>query len=140
MLALHGEAKETWPAWCELLTFLSHFLLVFNSSINIVIYCWKDEKFRNNLFRLLGLSLHSKPNIGWMLAVRTAAIIGDTAMQEGSCDLLTRDSPDPCGRKLTRQETTETFIRDIKHMVSRNDTLDSMLEENTEIECSDSCL
>ena len=102
MLALHGEAKETWPAWCELLTFLSHFLLVFNSSINIVIYCWKDEKFRNNLFRLLGLYLHNKPNIGWMLAVRTAAIIGDTAMQEGSFDLLNKDSPDPCSRTLTR--------------------------------------
>ena len=24
----------------------SHFLLVFNSSSNIAIYCWKDEKFR----------------------------------------------------------------------------------------------
>ena len=90
--------------------------------------------------RSLGLPINSKPNIGWILAVRTAAIIGDTAMQEGSFDLLNKDSPDPSGRKLTRQETTETCIMDIKPMVRRNDTLDSMLEENTEIECSDACL
>ena len=38
-----------WPKKCErcdFLTLVSHFLLVFNSSCNIVIYCWKDEKFR----------------------------------------------------------------------------------------------
>ena len=28
------------------MTVASHFLLVFNSSSNIAIYCWKDEKFR----------------------------------------------------------------------------------------------
>ena len=28
------------------MTLVSHFLLVFNSSSNIAIYCWKDEKFR----------------------------------------------------------------------------------------------
>ena len=31
---------------CDFLTLVSHFLLVFNSSSNIAIYCWKDEKFR----------------------------------------------------------------------------------------------
>ena len=31
---------------CDFLTVASHFLLVFNSSSNIAIYCWKDEKFR----------------------------------------------------------------------------------------------
>ena len=31
---------------CDVLSLLSHFLLVTNSSVNIVIYCWKDEKFR----------------------------------------------------------------------------------------------
>jgi hypothetical protein len=38
-------------------------------------------------------------------------------MQEGSFDLLTKESPDPGDRKLTRQETTETCIMDIKPMV-----------------------
>ena len=31
---------------CDVLSIFSHLLLVVNSSINIVIYCWKDEKFR----------------------------------------------------------------------------------------------
>jgi len=39
---------------CDFLTVASHFLLVFNSSSNIAIYCWKDEKFRKVLLGLLG--------------------------------------------------------------------------------------
>ena len=97
---------------CELLTFLSHFLLVFNSSINIVIYCWKDEKFRKVLFRLLGF--RSTPNIGYMLAARTAAIIGDTAMEAGSFNLIQGANEDIIPRQLTRQETMETCLVDIK--------------------------
>ena len=31
---------------CDLVTYLSHLLLVLNSSSNIAIYCWKDNKFR----------------------------------------------------------------------------------------------
>ena len=54
---------------CDILTYLSHLLLVLNSSMNIVIYCWKvvpegkasewdyislqDEKFRSALLHLL---------------------------------------------------------------------------------------
>ena len=122
LVALHGEAKETWPVWCELLTFLSHFLLVFNSSINIVIYCWKDEKFRIVLFRLLGFPLRTTPNIGWIIAAKTAAIISDTAMPDGSFTLLKKkDSPD--SRRLTRQETTDTCIMEVMPVVGRQDTL-----------------
>ena len=40
---------------CEILSHISHFLLVFNSSINILIYCWKDAKFRALLLASLGL-------------------------------------------------------------------------------------
>ena len=36
------------------MTLVSHFLLVFNSSSNIAIYCLKDEKFRKVLLGLLG--------------------------------------------------------------------------------------
>ena len=34
--------------WCrwDFLTIISHLLLVFNSSSSIIIYCWKDKKFR----------------------------------------------------------------------------------------------
>jgi len=45
MVALYGSNAD-WPTWCDFLTLVSHFLLVFNSSSNIAIYCWKDEKFR----------------------------------------------------------------------------------------------
>ena len=34
----------------------SHLLLVLNSSVNIVIYGWKDAKFRELLLKLLNLS------------------------------------------------------------------------------------
>ena len=43
--------------WCraKVLTSVSHLFLVLNSSTNIVIYCWKDDKFRLVLFRMLRL-------------------------------------------------------------------------------------
>ena len=34
---------------------VSHILLVFNCSINILIYSWKDRKFRKVLLSKLGL-------------------------------------------------------------------------------------
>jgi hypothetical protein len=45
---------------CEILSHCSHFLLVFNSSINILIYCWKDAKFRALLLDSLGLCKESR--------------------------------------------------------------------------------
>jgi len=53
------EDQDTWPPWCNFLTFLSHLLLVINSSSSIVIYCWKDQKFRRILLRRL--RLESRP-------------------------------------------------------------------------------
>ena len=35
------------------MTIISHLLLVFNSSSNIVIYCWKDDKFRKVFLEIL---------------------------------------------------------------------------------------
>ena len=34
----------------DFLTYLSHLLLVVNSSVNIVIYCWKDKKFHRYFY------------------------------------------------------------------------------------------
>merc|ERR1719342_1486670 len=42
-----------WPLWCELLTLLSHLLLTINSSVNIIIYCWKDGRFRRCLLSIM---------------------------------------------------------------------------------------
>jgi len=52
LVAVYGNYKK-WPLWCDILTYLSHLLLVINSSMNIVIYCWKDKKFRRALIQLL---------------------------------------------------------------------------------------
>lgn len=53
-IAIYGRRGGRWPVWCDLITFLSHLLLILNSSSNIVIYCWKDQKFRTTLLHILG--------------------------------------------------------------------------------------
>jgi len=52
---LYGSLSS-WPAWIQTLTHVSHFSLVFNSSINILIYSAKDEKFRKVMLTTLGLT------------------------------------------------------------------------------------
>ena len=47
---------------CSILSNLSHFLLVLNSSVNIIIYGWKDSKFREVLLQLLHLNYLMKEN------------------------------------------------------------------------------
>ena len=47
-MAMYGELKH-WPNWIETLVHINHFALVVNSSINILIYACKDEKFLNVL-------------------------------------------------------------------------------------------
>ena len=56
-LAVEGTMEITpWPAWCEVVSIISTILLVFNSSINIIIYCCKDNSFRKVLFVKLNIS------------------------------------------------------------------------------------
>ena len=45
-----------------LMTGVSHLFLVLNSSTNILVYCWKDDKFRLVLFRMLRLYRPMDPN------------------------------------------------------------------------------
>ena len=52
--AIYGKL-ENWPGWIETLVHVNHFALVVNSSINFLVYCWKDEKFRNVMLETLGL-------------------------------------------------------------------------------------
>ena len=40
----------------------SHLLLVLNSSVNIIIYGWKDKKFRELLLKLFNLECFVKTN------------------------------------------------------------------------------
>merc|ERR1712123_334600 len=48
-LIVKQDLLTDWPTWCDNVSSLSHLLLVINSSINIVIYTVKDDKFRNIL-------------------------------------------------------------------------------------------
>ncbi len=47
-MAVYGDLKY-WPSWVQTLVNINHFALVVNSSINILIYACKDEKFLNVL-------------------------------------------------------------------------------------------
>ena len=48
----------------------SHVLLVFNSSTNIIIYSWKDKKFRNLLKRKLNIFHLPVANTSYMETVQ----------------------------------------------------------------------
>merc|ERR1712142_407346 len=54
-LALYGDIHN-WPEWCIILSIFSNLLLVLNSSVNIMIYGWKDKKFREILLKLFYLN------------------------------------------------------------------------------------
>lgn len=58
-LVMYGELKN-WPDWIQVLVHGNHFALVFNSSINIMIYACKDDKFLNVLL----ITIHMRPGRG----------------------------------------------------------------------------
>ena len=43
-----------WSGWTEAVVSLSHLLSTVNSSLNFVIYCYKDKKFRESLVKMCG--------------------------------------------------------------------------------------
>ena len=47
---------------CSVMSDFSHLLLVLNSSVNIIIYGWKDKKFRELLLKLFNLECFVKTN------------------------------------------------------------------------------
>ena len=47
---------------CTVMSDFSHLLLVLNSSVNIIIYGWKDKKFRELLLKLFNLECFVKTN------------------------------------------------------------------------------
>jgi hypothetical protein len=103
---------------CEILSHCSHFLLVFNSSINILIYCWKDTKFRAHLLASLGLRSLQVPGGGTrgrqsslLLVTMTAGSPLDRPLVGGTPDTV-GDLEDSChmGTVLDR-EMEDTFPR-----------------------------
>ena len=41
-----------WPIWVEIVTKISHVMVVFNSSVNYFVYWLKDRLMKNNLTRI----------------------------------------------------------------------------------------
>merc|ERR1719370_407097 len=75
LVSLYGDPEGPWPIWCDVLTFVSHLLLVFNSSSSIIIYCWKDQKFRRTLMRLLGFEPVRRSGSGQVPASLPAVVV-----------------------------------------------------------------
>lgn len=53
-MAMYGELKH-WPGWIQTMVHVNHFALVVNSSINILIYACKDDKFQHVLLVTIGV-------------------------------------------------------------------------------------
>ena len=45
--------ENAWAAWMDAVVSLSHLLSTVNSSLNFLIYCYKDDKFRNSLVNMI---------------------------------------------------------------------------------------
>ena len=54
---------------CSVMTDFSHLFLVLNSSVNIIIYSWRDKKFRELLLRLFHLECLFQPASSRVTAV-----------------------------------------------------------------------
>ena len=50
------DMERAWADWMDIVVSVSHLLATVNSSLNFVIYCYKDEKFRNSLMMMLKFS------------------------------------------------------------------------------------
>jgi len=67
-LAVYGGVAKNWPKWCSILSNFSHLFLVLNSSVNIIIYGWKDNKFREVLLQQLHLNCCMKENTSLVMS------------------------------------------------------------------------
>ena len=47
------DMESNWNEWLETVVSVSHLLSTVNSSINFVIYCYKDDKFREILLKMI---------------------------------------------------------------------------------------
>jgi len=54
--------EDAWDAWLNAIVSFSHLLSTVNSSINFVIYCYKDDKFRDIFMKMLRSSSPGRLN------------------------------------------------------------------------------
>merc|ERR1711963_617288 len=99
-LATYGQLKH-WPDWIQTLVHVNHFALVVNSSINILIYCVKDEKFRNVMWKTLGLTRFFKSNEGGQTNTNTVANHTNTATTAVSLSNNGKSTTEKCIRNGT---------------------------------------
>ena len=57
------DMKESWTNTLDVFVSFSHLLATLNSSINFVIYCYKDEKFRNSFVAMVSTFTHKDQGI-----------------------------------------------------------------------------
>ena len=53
MMNIGMDAEKDWAVWMNAVVSLSHLSVTVNSSLNFIIYCYKDEKFRHVLLRMI---------------------------------------------------------------------------------------
>ena len=93
----------------------SHVLLVFNSSTNIIIYSWKDKKFRNILKRKLNIfNLPMTNTTSYMETVQRQGTLGSTRRKRteetvvrgegGSDSLMSSGASDNRGARAQKSE------------------------------------
>ncbi|XP_023323630.1 cholecystokinin receptor type A [Eurytemora carolleeae] len=56
------SGETGWPVWAEALSIFSHLTLVISSSCNLIIYCWKDRKFRLVFCNVMGCTPQATVN------------------------------------------------------------------------------
>ena len=92
-LAYFGDLSAELPDWAASLACTSHLLLVTNSSTNILVYCWKDDKFRLVLVQTLGLhklrtrQTRQRERRGHMVMEKIATLVTNTDGEAASAEL-----------------------------------------------------
>ena len=77
------KGRQGFSVWSLVLISVSHLLLVFNSSINILIYCFLSSRFRKECKMLVKRMSAKRPNRGTNGAATGAAFESPMANAHG---------------------------------------------------------
>lgn len=69
------DAEKDWAVWMDGVVSFSHLLSTVNSSLNFIIYCYKDAKFRQVLLRMTCPDWEIRRSINSRRANNTAAMV-----------------------------------------------------------------
>ncbi|CAB4065556.1 unnamed protein product [Lepeophtheirus salmonis] len=129
-MALYGKLKD-WPNWIKMLVNINHFALVVNSSINILIYCFKDEKFLNVLLQTIGIRRHRFDN---SLIIRRSPKDSNTHIQKQNMKPRsdTQELSKPKKSIFSSINAAAPSVNDSKHRENKSiiTNLDESVEED----------